>query len=114
MLFVQAQRHSVQLPHLATPVQLDIRLIEAEQVTTPDPRLDANVDGIVFDAAGNPVEYHVLRDHPGDGYHAARDYDRVPAEAVLHWFRCDRPGQARGVPDILPALPLFAQLRRRV
>jgi hypothetical protein len=31
---------------------------------------------------------------------------------VLHWFRCDRPGQARGVPDILPALPLFAQLRR--
>jgi capsid protein len=31
---------------------------------------------------------------------------------VLHWFRGDRPGQARGVPDILPALPLFAQLRR--
>ena len=24
----------------------------------------------------------------------------------------DRPGQARGIPDITPALPLFAQLRR--
>ncbi|MDW8264246.1 MAG: phage portal protein, partial [Gemmataceae bacterium] len=35
-----------------------------------------------------------------------------PAAAMLHWFRADRPGQARGVPDILPALPLFAQLRR--
>jgi capsid protein len=30
----------------------------------------------------------------------------------LHWFRADRPGQARGIPDIMPALPLFAQLRR--
>jgi capsid protein len=40
------------------------------------------------------------------------DYDHVPAEAVLHWYRVDRPGQARGVPDIMPALPLFAQLRR--
>jgi capsid protein len=70
------------------------------------------MDGIVFDAAGNPVEYHVLRDHPGDGYSISREYDRVPAAAVIHWFRADRPGQARGVPDILPALPLFAQLRR--
>jgi hypothetical protein len=36
----------------------------------------------------------------------------LPAESVLHWYRCDRPGQARGIPDIMPALPLFAQLRR--
>ena len=31
---------------------------------------------------------------------------------MLHYFRCDRPGQIRGIPDITPALPLFAQLRR--
>jgi len=31
---------------------------------------------------------------------------------VIHWFRPDRPGQNRGLPDIMPALPLFAQLRR--
>jgi lambda family phage portal protein len=101
-------------PRLATPVQLDLRLVEADRVCTPDASAIATnaVDGIVFDAAGNPVEYHVLKDHPGDGYHAVRDYDRVPADALLHWFRADRPGQARGVPDILPALPLFAQLRR--
>jgi hypothetical protein len=71
------------------------------------------VDGIVFDAAGNPVEYHVLRDHPGEvSFRRPLAFDRVPAESVLHWFRADRPGQARGVPDITPALPLFAQLRR--
>ncbi len=31
---------------------------------------------------------------------------------ILHYFRSDRPGQIRGIPDITPALPLFAQLRR--
>lgn len=101
-------------PALPTQVQLDLRLIEAEQVTTPNRTAGKQaVDGIVFDAAGNPVEYHVLRGHPGDGSGGfGRDYDRVPAEAVIHWFRQDRPGQSRGLPDILPALPLFAQLRR--
>jgi capsid protein len=31
---------------------------------------------------------------------------------MIHWFRTDRPGQHRGIPEITPALPLFAQLRR--
>jgi lambda family phage portal protein len=100
-------------PKLPTPVQLDLRLVEADQVTTPDQRLDVFVDGIVFDSAGNPVEYHILKDHPGDSYSSiSQEYERVPAAAVIHWFRADRPGQARGIPDIMPALPLFAQLRR--
>ncbi|MBN2584864.1 MAG: phage portal protein [Planctomycetes bacterium] len=102
-------------PALETEVQLDLRLVEADQVTTPERPLDKAhaVDGIVFDSAGNPVEYHVLKSHPGDTSSCLnRDYDRVPAEAVIHWFRGDRPGQSRGLPDILPALPLFAQLRR--
>ncbi len=102
-------------PRLPTPVKLDLRLVEADQVTTPDlSALGGNaVDGIVFDAFGNPVEYHVLRDHPGDALLAGGlQYDRVSAEAVVHWFRADRPGQVRGIPDIMPALPLFAQLRR--
>jgi lambda family phage portal protein len=100
---------------LATAIQLDLRLVEADQVCTPD--LDARsanaVDGVVFDTAGNPVEYHILKRHPGESASGLnRDYDRLPASSVVHWFRCDRPGQARGIPDIMPALPLFAQLRR--
>jgi capsid protein len=31
---------------------------------------------------------------------------------MVHYFRADRPGQCRGIPEITPALPLFAQLRR--
>ena len=89
-------------------------MIEADQVCTPD--FDASkskqVDGIVFDDAGNPVEYHVLKSHPGETIRFNRDFERISAEAMIHWFRLDRPGQARGVPDIMPALPLFAQLRR--
>lgn len=101
-------------PLLPTTVQLDLRLVEAEQVTTPDPLLDDpnSIDGIVFDEDGNPLEYHVLKQHPGDPQGSLfSDYDRLPAESVIHYFRPDRPGQARGIPDITPALPLFAMLR---
>jgi lambda family phage portal protein len=99
------------------PVQLDVRPIEADQVATPDfskgTFADPNaVDGISFDAFGNPVAYYVLKTHPGAQVSLGLAYDRVPAESVIHWFRADRPGQHRGIPDVTPALPIFAQLRR--
>jgi len=102
---------------LATSVTLDLKLVEADQISTPDlnPLTENSVDGIVFDESGNPLEYHLLRQHPGDARIALggiKDYVRLPAEAVIHWYRMDRPGQSRGIPDIMPALPLFAQLRR--
>lgn len=99
---------------LATSVRLDLRLIECDLVTTPflNPLATNAVDGILFDDAGNAVEYHVLKQHPGDAGYRPFDFDRLPARSVLHWFRCDRPGQCRGVPEITTALPIFAQLRR--
>jgi lambda family phage portal protein len=103
-------------PRLPTEVQLDLRLVETEQVATPDLWMTSpqNVDGITFDRFGNPLEYHLLDDHPGDEMRIGRmlGYTRIRADLVIHWFRCDRPGQARGVPDLTPAIPLFAQLRR--
>jgi len=102
-------------PKLTGPVKLDIRLIEADQVATPDlfPLRPGLMDGIVFDAYGNPVEYHVLKQHPGSSLNVTGlRYDHIPAASIVHWFRADRPGQSRGLPDIMPALPLFAQLRR--
>jgi len=106
-------------PRIDAPVKLDVRLIEADQVATPtlDLLKENAVDGIVFDDFGNPIEYQVLKRHPGATVAGGRlplglESDRVPAESVIHYFRADRPGQSRGVPDITPALPLFAQLRR--
>ncbi|HUT57885.1 MAG TPA: phage portal protein [Phycisphaerae bacterium] len=104
--------------NIDSPIKLDLKLIEADQVATPSAKLGIPgaalaVDGIEFDPFGNPVAYHVLKSHPGSGAAAAAlQYDRLPADSVIHWFRADRPGQRRGLPDIMPALPLFAQLRR--
>jgi len=102
---------------LPGPVKLDLRVLEADYVSDPTQgvtkRANANLhDGIEYDAAGNPVAYHVANEHPGDGTTLGLKYTRHPASQVIHWFRADRPGQLRGVPEITPALHLFAQLRR--
>ncbi len=108
-------------PRINAPVQLDLRLIEADQVATPWPvhhRRDAGashaVDGIEFDEFGNPVFYYVLRNHPGDNAvpRSGVEFDILPVESVIHLFKAERPGQSRGIPEITPALPLFAMLRR--
>ena len=102
-------------PRLGTPVQLDLTDIEADQIATPDlfvPTKTA-VDGIEFDAYGNPTYYHLLESHPGDLSSTKwGGYTKIPAELVLHWFKRRRPGQARGVSELTPALPLYALLRR--
>jgi lambda family phage portal protein len=104
----------VQNSALPGEIKLDLRLVEADQVASPSGALvgDGTVDGIEFDRFGNPVAYQLLRAHPGSGSSLAMQADRVPAANVLHYYRSDRPGQSRGIPDITPALPLFAQLRR--
>lgn len=102
-------------PALPTRVKLDLRLVEADQVTTPDLywATPNHIDGIVFDAAGNPSQYHVLKQHPGAAAAMFQaDYDRIPASQVVHYFRPERPGQHRGLPELMPALGLFAELRR--
>jgi lambda family phage portal protein len=100
-------------PLLAGPVTLDLHLVEADRVATPQLKLlDDAVDGIELDAWGNPARYYVLRYHPGDLRATVNDFDVLAADSMIHWFRTDRPGQHRGIPEITPALALFAQLRR--
>jgi len=103
-------------PRLGTDVQLDLKLLDAEQVSTPFPYpLNPHVDdGMVIDDQGNVVEWHVLKYHPGDMFYYGFpfQFDRLSPSHVIQWFRADRPWQFRGVPEITPALPLFAQLRR--
>jgi lambda family phage portal protein len=93
--------------------------IEADQVTTLDPKFQKGfwVDGVEMDDLGNPTYYHVLKRHPGDVQdvktpYGALETDRIPKRFVLHWFRKDRPGQVRGVPELTPSLDGVAQLRR--
>jgi lambda family phage portal protein len=109
-------------PNINSDVKLDLRLLEAEHIASPwhlgwrDS--DREFDGIVLDAYGLPAAYRVLKHHPGDtgSWHSGMAdpaaFNTLPASSILHYFRPDRPGQLRGIPDITPALPLFAQLRR--
>ena len=99
--------------------RLDLLLVEADRVCAsevfPKPKEEAT-DGIALDEWDNPVAYSVLRTHPGDdggvGGSWGNDSIRIDARHMIHYFRRERPGQHRGVPEITPALPLFAQLRR--
>lgn len=101
-----------------TGVSLDLSLIECDQVQEPYiPNLREgekyHIDGVILDDAGNVVAYNILDLHPGaelgQGF---QNYRRFPASQVIHYFRPERPGQHRGVPELTAALPLFAQLRR--
>lgn len=102
-------------PKLATAVKLDLRLIEAERVTSPSilPLTENEVDGIKFDADGNPLTYSILRRHPGGPIPGlTTDHEEWPARFVIHYFRPERPEQHRGICELLTALPLGNQLRR--
>ena len=102
-----------QNPRLATNVRLDLQLIEADRVTDTELSGDSSqVDGIEFDAFGNPVSYRVLKAHPGGTDSFNTEFLTVRAEDMIHVFRQDRPEQHRGIPEITAALPLFAHLRR--
>ncbi len=75
-------------PRIPTPVQLDVKLVEAEQVTAPSLNKPPAryLDGIQFDEYGNPINYDVLREHPGDNsFSLTENYDTVGAIAVLHY-----------------------------
>ncbi len=106
----------VRNPGIDNPVKLGLKLIEGDQLATPMRPIDRSnrVDGIEFDADDNPVWYHVLKRHPGATNIvnlSPLDFDRVPAVNVVHFFRPERPGQRRGIPEITPALNLHASRR---
>lgn len=101
---------------LRSAVKLDLRLYEADQVATS---LLGNVaaeltDGVLLDDFGNVTGYLVLKRHPGDTTYFvnAWETETIPARDMIHLLNAERPNQHRGVPEIAPALPLYAQLRR--
>lgn len=104
-------------PRVDNWVTLDLRLIEADQVASPwlnSLTSDATTDGIRFDEFGNPTQYCILKEHPGDQHATvtAGEATLIAARDMIHLYRANRPGQCRGIPEITPALPLFALLRR--
>lgn len=100
---------------LPTSVQLDIKVLECDQVADLWGRqfMEAgHVEAIKFDHHGNPLAYHILDEHPGDFTWMGLKGRWYPARQVIHWFRKERPGQARGIPEMISSLPGMAINRR--
>jgi hypothetical protein len=103
-------------PALDHPVKLGLKAVEQEQVTDGDalpPRTRDRVDGIRFDAYGNPEIYLILPEHPGGEFTGLNNSpESVPARFVFHLFRSDRPGAHRAVSQLASTANTFAGGRR--
>lgn len=95
-------------------VKLDIRPFECDMVESWGASTrDDEIDGIRFDEWQNPVAYRVLNQHPGDHRISLKSLagEWINAKYIIHYFSAKRPGQVRGVTELLPALGLFGELR---
>lgn len=102
-------------PNLRSPVKLDWKLFETEQVSTPNLAWDDSenaIDGITFDEFGNVVSYDILKRHPGSMSARASEADRIDARFVQHWFTLRRPNQHRAIPELASTLNVGAASRR--
>lgn len=68
--------------------------------------------GIEFNALGQRVAYHFLRQHPGDNFTlislSPSQITRVPASEVLHLYKPMRAGQIRGLPRTISSIAKLA------
>lgn len=88
-------------------IPLQLQILEPDHLVLDKDGKQANgnvvIGGVEFDGIGRRVAYHLRRGHPG-----AADSDatisRIDAKEVRHLFRCDRPGQVRGVPWAAPVM----------
>lgn len=102
-------------PMIPDAVSLDYQPHEPEMIANP--RLGFygdRRDGILFDDFGNVAGYMLLREHPGEQptIGLGNSADVIRAADMLHVYNCERPGQVRGISEVVSSLPLFAQLRR--
>jgi len=83
---------------LAVPLQLQVLEVDYIDNTKTGTNI---VEGVQFDALGRVEGYWLHRHHPGDatGLLSFRDTGStfVPAARVIHLYRMERPGQARGI-----------------
>lgn len=103
------------------PYRLQLQMIEADRVCNADNVGDDDTlsGGILKDANGAPIEYHILDGHPGNIYSKNNTWTKVKAigartgrQNVIHLYHKKRIGQTRGVPDLAPVMEPLKQLGR--
>lgn len=89
-------------PYKNSPVKFSLQIIEADHLDETLNKTLSNGNqikmGVEVDKFNRAVAYWFLKYHPGDvRNNFNREYERVPADKILHMFVPERPGQVRGV-----------------
>lgn len=97
-----------------------VELIDADRICNPKFRPDDEHmrGGVEIDAQGRAIRYHVTKTHPDNGLSVLSSADgwvTVPAREgdismMQHVLRRERPGQTRGVPDLVPGMTALEHL----
>jgi lambda family phage portal protein len=58
--------------------------------------------GVEVDRWRRPVAYHLLKSHPSE--RAAREYNVIPADEIVHLYMARRPQQTRGITLLAPVI----------
>lgn len=93
---------------------IDLRLLDSQRVGNPNGRPSSRSlqDGVFLDEWGNPFQYCVFNTPETEGaFYNSNAYQIIDASQIFHVFRCDLPGQTRGISWFATALPLLQQLR---
>lgn len=96
------------------PVKVWIRPVECDLFDDPRGYDQPNyVGGVKFDENEIPITYKMLKGHPGDIWAGFNwDADDIDASHVCHWYKGDRAGQVRGIPETTSQLGIYSQMRR--
>lgn len=85
-----------------------VQLIDVDRIDTTyhGQTKDGNriVMGVERDVFSRPVALHLYDGHPNDGEASNRNRTRVPVAELLHRYKVDTPGQARGIPWMAPGM----------
>lgn len=86
------------------PIPLQIQVLEPDYLDTARDLLRPDgtriVGGVEYNAIGQRLGYWILPAHPDEsvGFGKAGASMFVPADAIAHVYRVERPGQVRGIP----------------
>lgn len=99
------------------PYRIQVKFLDAEfldlNYNEQLPNGNFIVQGIEFDQNDKPVAYHFFKQLPRTrvlGAYQSNQYERVPAEDVIHGYERERCIQARGIPWYAASLETLHQI----
>jgi lambda family phage portal protein len=94
------------------PLPMQMQVLEADYLdsTKDGVNIEGNtvIQGVAYSKIGKIVGYWLFEQHPGNAIAASGVSKFIPASEIIHLYRMDRPGQARGVPW---GAPIFVRLK---